>query len=572
MFEKAMFEAEYSADGVRHTVVMPFQALVNSEAVGFNLSHSNDGKRESIKVSVIPRAEIKIHRLELVAEYEFHQDEKIFLNGYQSWTDSAEHGLQDRQKGIPLLGRIVNPYFQLRKYGDYDFIRQPSAPGEFHGFSYGYIKKQGSNQITLLGSLNEQNAFTVIRFTAAAKEIRVSMECNNLATDKPVTALQLLCVTDEENKAFDQWFSAMELPAVKTPEITGWTSWYDHYENISSDIINQNLEAFTNTNLPIEIFQIDDGFQTATGDWLSIDKAKFPEGLAPVVDRIHKSGYKAGLWLAPFSAQKNSELAKQHPEWLLRDGKGKPVQAGINWGGFYALDIYNQEFRDHLAEVFNTVLNEWGFDMVKLDFLYGACLAPETQGRTRGAVMHDGMKLLRELTGSKLILGCGVPLASAFGLVDYCRIGCDVSLDWDDGFRGSQIHRERPSTLNSLANAIGRRHLDGRAFRNDPDVFILRDRNTKLSGAEKETLFRINAVTGALVFTSDNVAEYSDTRKKMFESLKAKKKIESVESDSGTYTISYTEGGKEHILFANLSDKTIFYSGLEVPAHSSVIL
>ena len=313
MFEKAMFEAEYSAAGIRHTVVMPFQALVNSEAVGFNLSHSNDGKRENVKVSIIPRAEIKIHRLELVAGYEFHQDEKVFLNGYQSWTDSSEHGLQDRQKGIPLLGRIVNPYFQLRKYGDYDFIHQPSGPGEFHGFSYGYIRKNGSNEITLLGSLNEQNAFTVIRFTAAAKEIRVSMECNNLATDKPVTALELLCVTDDENKAFDQWFSAMEMPAVKTPQITGWTSWYDHYENISSDIINQNLDAFIDTGLPIDIFQIDDGFQTATGDWLSIDGTKFPEGLAPVVERIHEGGYKAGLWLAPFSAQKNSELVKKTP-------------------------------------------------------------------------------------------------------------------------------------------------------------------------------------------------------------------------------------------------------------------
>src|SRR5699024_7163536 len=111
-----------------------------------------------------------------------------------------------------------------------------------------------------------------------------------------------------------------------------------------------------------------DGYQTAVGDWLSL-KSEFSDGMRPITDRLHKNGSKAGLWLAPFSAHKNSQLIKDHPDWLARDSKGKPVFGGLNWGGFYSLDIYNQGVRDYLKKVFDTVFYEWGFDMVKLDFL-----------------------------------------------------------------------------------------------------------------------------------------------------------------------------------------------------------
>lgn len=47
-----------------------------------------------------------------------------------------------------------------------------------------------------------------------------------------------------------------------------------------------------------DLFQIDDGWQTCTGDWLIVDKQKFPEGLRYEVDQIHNNGFLAGLWLS----------------------------------------------------------------------------------------------------------------------------------------------------------------------------------------------------------------------------------------------------------------------------------
>ena len=96
----------------------------------------------------------------------------------------------------------------------------------------------------------------------------------------------------------------------------------------------------------------------------------------------------------------------------------------------------------------------------------------------------------------------------AFGLVDYCRIGCDVGLDWDDKPHMRLAHRERVSTRQSIRNTVFRRQLSGRAWLNDPDVFFLRDSNLKLSDEQKYVLATVNSVLGGVLLHSDNMAEY----------------------------------------------------------------
>lgn len=213
--------------------------------------------------------------------------------------------------------------------------------------------------------------------------------------------------------------------------VNGWTSWYNYYGDVSEAIIYENVEALQKHKYPINIFQIDDGFQTAIGDWLSINN-KFPNGMKAVADKIKGAGFKAGLWLAPYAVGFTSRIVKEHPDWLIIDPETKkPVVAGPNWGGFYALDMYNREAREYLKHVFDVVLQDWGFDMLKLDFCFAAAMIPR-MGKSRGEIMWEAMDLIRDLVGpEKLVLGCGVPLASAFRKVDYCRIGSDVAPWWE---------------------------------------------------------------------------------------------------------------------------------------------
>ena len=268
-------------------------------------------------------------------------------------------------------------------------------------------------------------------------------------------------------------------PRTREP-LAGYTSWYNRYQNISEESIGQDLRGCAGRLQPGDLFQIDDGWEPAVGDWLEPDPRKFPGGMGAMADAIHKRASGPGCGWPPSWRRRAPPLA-EHPDWLLQVD-GKPWYCGSNWGGFYALDIDHPEVVAYLEEVFRRVFDEWGFDLVKLDFLYAAApFGSETE--TRGGRMIRAMELLRELCGDKLILGCGVPVMPAFGLVDYCRIGCDVGLDWDDKPHMRLAHRERVSTRQAIGNTIFRRQLNGRAWLNDPDVFFLREDNLKLSGS-----------------------------------------------------------------------------------------
>lgn len=126
--------------------------------------------------------------------------------------------------------------------------------------------------------------------------------------------------------------------------------------------------------------------------------------------------------------------------------------------------------------------------------------------------MCDAMDFLRECCKDKIILGCGVPLAPAFGKVDFCRIGCDVALSWDK----KPFSREDVSTQSTLTSTIFRRHLDSRAWLNDPDVILLRDNNIKLTLPQREIIAKINSLCGNLLFVSDDVSTYTEKQKKIF--------------------------------------------------------
>ncbi len=169
---------------------------------------------------------------------------------------------------------------------------------------------------------------------------------------------------------FDAWFAALGCrPAPRT----GWPG-------IPAGITATRTlmrPRFRKTSTAAKRFfragslQIDDGWERKVGDWLEPDPAKFPHGLRPLADAAHESGFLAGLWLAPFVCEKESLLCKDHPDWLLK-ANGAPWCCGSNWSSFYALDIDQPEVQAYLKQVFDRVLKAWGFDLVKLDFLYGA--------------------------------------------------------------------------------------------------------------------------------------------------------------------------------------------------------
>ncbi|MDE5995759.1 MAG: alpha-galactosidase [Eubacterium sp.] len=511
----------------------------------FTIEKQVDGCRTTVYLDA--KEPLTIQKFQIAYPYKFNKDNRVFVNGYQSWTDSREYFIDEEMSE---LSKFTEFYVKtslvqrigIGKSGDYFICKYPRKKGLFYGWSYGYVRTNG--RVDLFGSLSERCGFTIVRFDVENQQVIIEKELEGVTFSGKTLIADYALISDDYEAAFDKYFDLMGVECTQKDKKCGYTTWYNYYGSITEDIVVRDLEALSKLDEKVDIFQIDDGYQKAIGDWLITKEDKFPNGMKKIADEIHKKDMLAGLWLAPLAVTANSKVYKEHKDWLVRDEKGKLYVAGPNWGPFYALDIYNQDAADYIRHFFDVILNEWGYDMVKLDFLYAACVLP-IHGKSRGEVMCDAMDLIRDCVGDKIILGCGVPLMPAFGKVDFCRIGADVDLEWT---RRKHRIREDVSTPNTVNCTVFRRHLNGRAFLNDPDVFLLRDTNTKMSFDQRALLAKVNSYFGSLLFVSDNVEDYKDNQMKVFLDTIKKKDIKILNAEfteKHIISVTCTVDGKE---------------------------
>ena len=547
---KPVFRLKYSLAGAVY------------ETVGYSGPHFsvitvND--ESGVKLTLIPSRPITLISASLEFWHEYEKNEKFFVNGYQSWTTSGEMSAEDIYRGTtPLAGVTKYTKDMAITSGDYAFTRYEPRPGFFHSFTYAYLRR--GDEFELFGSLSERNGYTVFYSDMEKHIFSVEKDVEGLTISEPYEMFDIVRFVGGYDEVFDKYFAAMNLPAKKRIDrLTGYTSWYNYFQKIDENIILRDLKGLSRARESVNIFQIDDGYEPFVGDWLDYNGKDFPNGMKTIADAVHREGYLAGIWLAPFNVQRGkSRILKEHPDWFIRNPDGKPQLGCVAWDGAYTLDIYNPEVREHLKNVFDTVLDDWGYDMVKLDFLYSQCRTPRNN-KTRGTIMCEAMDFLRECVGDKLILGCGVPLGPAFGVVDACRISCDVDLSYGGKFYNSMsINNELPSAQNAINNSMFRRHLNGRAFLNDPDVFFLRDHNLTFTWEQKLLLAKINNLFGRVLFVSDDAGEYSEAElevlKETFRESDAKildVKCVGARAD-GNYEIKFIENGEEKLLYFNL--------------------
>lgn len=443
----------------------------------------------------------------------------IFMNGFQSWTWSPWMQAQAKIRGVAHIPSFLEKKYAFSSYGDYSFVHYPNKAGHLHGISYcAFCDTLLADQIDLYASLDESDGYTLFSYDAEEGVLHIEKDCAKKTNGEEMTLFQIFHARGKQKEVYQQWFAAMGLPAKNIPHLFGYSSWYNRYQKIDEKTITDDLCGCDALFEKGDLFQIDDGWEPWVGDWQA-DEKKFPHGMRHMADDIHAHGYMAGLWLAPFAAEKKSHLLQEHPDWFLRNPNGSLWQAGGNWSGFYALDIDLAPVREYVRATFKTVFEQWRFDLVKLDFLYAA--APFTASNdSRGAKMHRAMRLLEDCCQGHAVIGCGVPLASAFGHTAYCRIGCDVSFHFDDVWYMRMLHRERNSTWHSVMDTISRFPLDGSAFGNDPDVFFLRDENLRLDAEDKLDLARLDALFGHMHLLSDPIQSYNEEKKKIYQEMR----------------------------------------------------
>ena len=207
-----------------------------------------------------------------------------------------------------------------------------------HGWTYGYIRF--GSEYDFFGSIAEKSGFTQIIVSVETNEIYFIKDCEDLTINSNYCGLKIFICPGDEQTVFNRYFDLMNVKirdGVKP--IFGYTSWYRHYQNISDELLLTDLDAIAEQKYKADVFQIDDGWQSKVGDWLTVNTDKFPDGMKAMADKITEKGLTAGLWLAPFVCETDSELFRTQEQWLLKDEMRNYVKGGSNWSGFYADEL-----------------------------------------------------------------------------------------------------------------------------------------------------------------------------------------------------------------------------------------
>lgn len=134
-------------------------------------------------------------------------------------------------------------------------------------------------------------------------------------------------------------------------------SWEGVYLDIKEKVMYQMMGDIA--AMGGELFVMDDGWfgqkyrrnkdNCALGDWVT-DTSKLPNGIGGLLKEAKKLGIKFGIWLEPEMTNTVSELYEQHPDWVIKAPKRKPVQG--RGGTQLVLDMGNPQVQDF---VFNTI-------------------------------------------------------------------------------------------------------------------------------------------------------------------------------------------------------------------------
>ena len=485
-------------------------------AISARLEQAHDGTiiRASIDNRGADPVRLTCAIFEIATGFAASTPARFFKHGYQSWSNSLGYGI-----GASRTHPRDTAHFVTRV----NHQSEPTRPAEFPEAQTSElftIVDAGAAPERVLAGFIGASSLTTLSISSADKIVARAILDNVVLAPGAHRELDPILIARADESAArmaarwadaaGRWMNAR----VSAPFQRGWCSWYHYFHTITEEALRANLKALEamRSEFPIDVIQLDDGFQSSLGDW-DTTNFKFPSGLKKIAAEIRAAGFKAGIWTAPFLAARDSRIMIDHPDWfIVHDDTGEPVRAGhgANWTVSddkfaYALDPSNPAFAAHLRHLFEKLTRDFGYSYLKLDFLYAGA-APGRRhdlNLTRGETLRRGLEAIRAGAGDDaFILGCGCPIGQAIGIVDGMRIGPDVSPSWGSDAKGVTD----PSTVYALDAIVARSFMHRRLWLNDPDCLMLRSRETRLNADERAALAAVIAASGGMLLISDDMS------------------------------------------------------------------
>ena len=156
-------------------------------------------------------------------------------------------------------------------------------------------------------------------------------------------------------------------PRTRTPRPVVVNTWEATY--FDHDLGRLTALADAAAAVGAERFVLDDGWfagrrhdRAGLGDWV-VDRDVWPDGLHPLVDHVTARGLELGLWVEPEMVNEDSQLAREHPDWLLR-GRGALPDT---WRHQQVLDLQHPEAYAALRDALLALLDEYPIAFLKWD-------------------------------------------------------------------------------------------------------------------------------------------------------------------------------------------------------------
>ena len=146
-----------------------------------------------------------------------------------------------------------------------------------------------------------------------------------------------------------------------------YNSWEATYFDV--DERGQVELAEKAASLGVELFVLDDGWfgkrdddRRSLGDWW-VNPEKFPNGLGPLIEKVHSLGMSFGLWVEPEMVNEDGDLYRKHPDWVYRFPNRELTESRHQ----LVLNLAKEKVREHLFGVLDDLLGDHDISFIKWD-------------------------------------------------------------------------------------------------------------------------------------------------------------------------------------------------------------
>lgn len=147
---------------------------------------------------------------------------------------------------------------------------------------------------------------------------------------------------------------------------------YNSWEAVGFNVneTDQMKLAEKAANIGCEVFVVDDGWfgqrhndKAGLGDWY-VNPEKFPNSLNPLIEQVNKLGMDFGIWVEPEMVNPDSDLYRQHPDWVYH----YPNREGTLGRNQLVLNLAREDVQEYTFNWLDKLLGEYNIKYVKWDF------------------------------------------------------------------------------------------------------------------------------------------------------------------------------------------------------------